>query len=322
MAYFDVFNGDADGICALHQLRLAEPIDSVLITGVKRDIELLKKVHASAGDHITILDISLDKNRNSLLSLLNLGTKVTYIDHHFAGDVPVHPALKAYIDRAPGTCTSSLVDGMLQGRFRIWAVVAAFGDNMGTSAMHLAAPLQLSSKELAVLRELGEYLNYNAYGDNVNDLLFHPAELYRCLHRYYSPFDFMEAEPVFETLKQAFKADMGMAQGLQPTYTYSGGAIYILPDQSWSRRVSGAFGNYLAQTESAIAHAVLIRKREGGYVASVRAPRAHPIGADELCRLFETGGGRKSAAGINDLPENDLPRFLDSFRDAFPVLHA
>jgi hypothetical protein len=36
---YDVFNGDADGICALVQLRLAKPIQSNLITGVKRDIE-------------------------------------------------------------------------------------------------------------------------------------------------------------------------------------------------------------------------------------------------------------------------------------------
>ena len=30
----DVFNGDADGICALQQIRLAEPGESVLVTGV------------------------------------------------------------------------------------------------------------------------------------------------------------------------------------------------------------------------------------------------------------------------------------------------
>ena len=35
MADFDVFNGDADGICALVQLRQVEPRDSKLITGVK-----------------------------------------------------------------------------------------------------------------------------------------------------------------------------------------------------------------------------------------------------------------------------------------------
>ncbi len=43
MAQIDVFNGDADGICALTQLRNAEPLESTLITGVKRDIALVAK---------------------------------------------------------------------------------------------------------------------------------------------------------------------------------------------------------------------------------------------------------------------------------------
>jgi hypothetical protein len=47
MSTYDVFNGDADGICALIQLRLAEPKESILITGVKRDIKLAKQVPAS-----------------------------------------------------------------------------------------------------------------------------------------------------------------------------------------------------------------------------------------------------------------------------------
>jgi len=41
MIHFDVFNGDADGICALTQLRNAQPREAELITGVKRDINLL-----------------------------------------------------------------------------------------------------------------------------------------------------------------------------------------------------------------------------------------------------------------------------------------
>ena len=59
---YDIFNGDADGICALLQLRKAEPRDAVLITGVKRDINLLAKVDAAAGDQITVLDVSMDTN--------------------------------------------------------------------------------------------------------------------------------------------------------------------------------------------------------------------------------------------------------------------
>ena len=54
MHLIDVFNGDADGLCALHQLRLAEPADSELVTGPKRDISLLKRVKAGAGDRITV----------------------------------------------------------------------------------------------------------------------------------------------------------------------------------------------------------------------------------------------------------------------------
>jgi hypothetical protein len=321
MASFDVFNGDADGLCALHQLRLADPRDSVLVTGVKRDIGLLKKVQASSGDHVTALDISLDKNREALQKLLAMGAQVTYVDHHFAADIPDHPALYAVIDRSPGVCTSSLVDGMLDGRFRIWAVVAAFGDNSPGCATRLAASLNLSSDNLDKLGELGSCLNYNAYGDTVDDLFFHPAELYRCLHAYLDPFDFMREEAVFPILKRGYTADMAMARAVQPAWTYLGGVVYVLPDQAWSRRVSGAFGNYLAQAEPGIAHAVLTRKPEGVFGVSVRAPSSQPTGADELCCRFETGGGRKSAAGINNLPEDDLPRFLDSFDESFRPPH-
>lgn len=317
MANFDVFNGDADGICALHQLRLMEPCNSTLVTGAKRDIGLLKEVDATGGDSVLVLDISLDKNREALLSLLTQGAKITYVDHHFAGHVPTHPALRAIIDPAPEVCTSLLVDRMLHGQFRSWAVVAAFGDNLPECASRLATHLHLSYEKLTVLRELGNYLNYNAYGDTVEDLFFHPAELYHRLHAYSDPFDFVKEEAVFKILKEGYITDMAMAQAKLPERTYSGGSAYILPDQTWSRRVSGAFGNYLAQTEPGIAHAVLTYKPDGNYQVSVRAPRLNPTGADDLCYQFATGGGRKSAAGINSLPESDLARFLDHFDAIF-----
>jgi hypothetical protein len=52
-------------------------------------------------------------------------------------------------------------------------------------------------------------------------------------------------------------------------------------------------------------------------VVSVRAPLNNKTGADELCRQFETGGGRKAAAGINHLPETEYTRFLQAFVEAF-----
>lgn len=57
--------------------------------------------------------------------------------------------------------------------------------------------------------------------------------------------------------------------------------------------------------------------KSGGYTVSVRAPLSHPRGADELCTPFETGGGRKNAAGINVLPQTDLAAFVDAFRKAY-----
>ena len=40
---------------------------------------------------------------------------------------------------------------------------------------------------------------------------------------------------------------------------------------------------------------------------------SNKTGADELCMQFPTGGGRKAAAGINDLPADMLQEFIDSF---------
>ena len=114
MAYIDVFNGDADGICALTQLRNAERVESTLITCVKRDIELLEKVTAAAGDKVTVLDVSMDKNRKGVERLLAAGAEVFYVDHHFAGEIPASPKMQAIINEAPDVCTSILVNGHLR----------------------------------------------------------------------------------------------------------------------------------------------------------------------------------------------------------------
>ena len=88
MSHIDVFNGDADGICALTQLRNASPATSVLVTGVKRDIELLERVDAGDGDLVTVLDVSFDKNRAGVKRLLDHGARIFYADHHYAGEIP------------------------------------------------------------------------------------------------------------------------------------------------------------------------------------------------------------------------------------------
>ena len=316
--FYDIFNGDADGICALQQLRLVEPRATVLVTGVKRDVRLLERVAAAPGDDLTVLDISLQTNAADLARLLAAGARIRYFDHHAAGEVPRHAALKTYINTSPDICTSLIVDGYLDGRHRAWAVVAAFGDNLPGPARRAAGGLDLEPAELERLRELGECINYNAYGETVEDLHYHPADLFETLSHYTNPLDFIEGEPVLEVLRSAMADDYDRAAGLEPAAATGATAVFVLPDAAWSRRIQGFFANRLAQRHPKRAHALLVG-RPGGYTVSVRAPMENPRGADRLCSQFETGGGREGAAGINRLPEADYQRFVDAFIKAFPA---
>lgn len=317
MSCFDVFNGDADGICALHQLRLAEPREAELITGVKRDIALLGRVRAAAGDRVTVLDISMDKNREALQGLLDAGVSVQYVDHHFAGEVPVSPLLDAHIDTAADTCTSLLVNQLLEGRHRAWAVTAAFGDNFFDSAHRAAEPLGLSAAQLAALAHLGTLINYNGYGVSESDLHFHPAELYRAIAPFSDPFAFIAESADFAALDRGYGSDIEQARGLPVEIEEDAIAVVMLPDAAWTRRVSGVYGNELARAYPDRAHALATELPDGGYRISVRAPVSNRSGADELCMRFPTGGGRKAAAGINALPADMLEEFISAFRATY-----
>lgn len=318
MTDFDVFNGDADGICALTQLRLAEPRESILITGVKRDIDLLKKVEANRGDRITVLDVSLDKNREDLLRLLGNGAEVFYVDHHFPGEIPEAPGFTSLINEAPEICTSLLVNSHLNGAFAPWAVVGAFGDNLDKSALALASSLALDEVQLEQLKNLGIYINYNGYGPTLEDLHFHPDQLFRLVSAYANPLDFIsDGREHFERLETGYHTDMASAANLPPEKVSSKTAVFILPDQAWARRVSGVFSNDLTNQHPERAHAVLTEKSNGNYLVSVRAPLNNRRGAAELCRSFPTGGGREAAAGINDLPADQLNAFIDAFEAGY-----
>ena len=314
----DVFNGDADGICALVQLRLAQPATSKLVTGVKRDIQLLERLSVQKNDQITVLDISLEKNRTALDRILQQGANVFYVDHHQSGDIPLHPNLKTLINTSANICTSLLVDQYLEGKYRAWAVTAAFGDNLTGSAEQAAHSLSLTTSQLKLLKDLGVCINYNAYGNSVTDLHFAPDALYRELASYVSPFDFMvDNSTVYQKLLTGYANDMIQAQHIKPEYCTDAIAVYILPDEAWARRINGVFGNELANQNPARAHAVLSYNAQGGYQISVRAPLTDNSGADELCSLFTTGGGRKSAAGINHLPLDQLSTFITAFEQKY-----
>ena len=312
MTYYDVFNGDADGICALHQLRLEEPRDAVLVTGAKRDIALLQRVDAKSGDAVSVAS-----NHGALVALLERGVAVQYFDHHFPGELPRHPNFSATIDMSPEVCTGILVDRYLKGKQRLWAAVASFGDDLIEPAHALAASLTLDASQVTSLRELGEALAYNAYGDSEADLIVHPAELYRTIARYANPFAALASEPVIARISQVRREDLALAQRLRPAHELASASIYVLPDAAWSRRVRGALCNELARQNPNRAHAICTPNEEGGYTVSVRAPRAKPSGADTLCRSFASGGGRAAAGGINNLPTQSLPELVRRLEESF-----
>jgi hypothetical protein len=315
---YDVFNGDADGICSLHQLRLAEPApDAVLVTGVKRDIGLLERIQGVKNSIVTVLDISLHVNRGPLQQLLENDNQVLYIDHHFAGELPESPCLTAHIEPQADRCTSLIVDNLLGGKYRLWAICAAFGDNLHPVATKAASDLSLSEEQTGRLREIGELLNYNGYGAQLEDLYFNPDYLYNAVRKYRDPFDFSAESHTLKTLKTGYKNDMELALA-QSVFADSGdNRVYRFPDSPWSRRVSGVFANLKARENPGGAHAMITENSDGTLRISVRAPISDKRGADTLCLTFPSGGGRAAAAGINALPEEMLGEFIDRFNATY-----
>jgi hypothetical protein len=313
---YDIFNGDADGIIALLQLRLAQPIESTLVTGVKRDIALVAQVSPNAGDKLTVLDISMAKNSAALASALDLGARVFYADHHQSGLIPQHANLDAHIDLDANTCTALIIDQLLHGQYHHWAITAAYGDNLIGKADQLAENAGLNESQRQQLKELGTLINYNGYGEKVADLHFHPAELFQRLLAYPSPFDVIaDLDSPFYLLQKGYQADMDLALAIAPRYQSETLSLFELPNSAASRRISGVYGNWLANQAPDVAHAVLTQNStadgaEVSYTVSLRAPLANKQGAGAICSQFATGGGREAAAGINGLPSALLASFI------------
>tara|TARA_Y100000588_G_scaffold65221_1_gene65092 strand:+ start:7449 stop:8411 length:963 start_codon:yes stop_codon:yes gene_type:complete len=311
--HYDVFNGDADGIIALLQLRKAVPKSSKLITGVKRDIKLLQQVaQQSDVSGCTILDISMEKNIDALYDLIEREIPLFYCDHHRTGEVPQADCFTALINLDANTCTSLLINQHLSGRYADWAIVGAYGDNMFANAERLADSIGFNPDERAFLKELGILINFNGYGASVDDLHIGPNELFKKLMQYQSPFDLKhDLNSPYYVLKHGYEADNQFIKSVAPLESSDVSEIYQLPCEPWARRISGVFGNELANLSPDKAHAVLtLNKNKQDYTVSVRAPLNNRIGADEVCCQFPTGGGRKAAAGVNALPKDQVAKFI------------
>jgi hypothetical protein len=127
MRYFDVFNGDADGICALHQLRLADPLDSTLVTGLKRDIALLGSVPAGDGDVVLVLDICARPHRDALQAPSTAAPSTTSTTTSRA-TCRKHPRCTRCSTTPASPARARSCEPLSSRTFAIWAAVGAFGD--------------------------------------------------------------------------------------------------------------------------------------------------------------------------------------------------
>ena len=124
-------------------------------------------------------------------------------------------------------------------------------------------------------------------------------------------------QAIYEQLEAGYLQDMHHAKQVSPELSNAAVAVFILPDQTWARRVSGVFSNDLANLHPDRAHAVLTYTPAGDFQVSVRAPLNNKVNADELCASFPGGGGRKAAAGINHLPTTELATFITKFEQTY-----
>ena len=317
--HYDVFNGDADGILSLLQLRLSDPRPSELISGIKRDIALLERVSLQKASSVTVLDISMDKNRAALNALLTHQIPVTYIDHHKATEPPESAYLTSHINLDANTCTALIVNDQLADQHRLWAITAAYGDNMIASAESLADKENLNDVDRRFLRQLGTLVNYNGYGEKLEDLHIPPVDLYKQLLRYRTPFECRDdTYSPYYTLLAAFEKDQSALSQATTLFDSASLQVVSLPATAAARRMSGTYINDLANLNPSRAHITLVERDLRGeddqvcYTVSVRAPLNNKQGAAAICSQFDTGGGREAAGGINQLPRACIQRLIDT----------
>ena len=209
MTNYDVFNGDTDGIFAWHQLRLAHPREAKIVTGVKRDVNLASRVDSQEGDLVTIMDVSHAKNRKDVQRILDSGAIVEYFDHHDPKELIEHPNITYHINTEPNISTGLIVNSHVKGQNRLWSIATAFGDNHIDLAMNMAKSEGLSDEQVLILKQIGLVVNYNSYGQTVDDLFFSPEEIAEAA-RACGPdiFNFLEQGDIFSTLLENFNADI------------------------------------------------------------------------------------------------------------------
>lgn len=316
MLHYDVFNGDADGIISLHQYRMHFPVAKAeLITGVKRDVELLRHMRLVRHSRITVFDISHKTNASHVDGILSNNNRIVWFDHHDTGIIYPSNMFRLTFDTSPDVCTSMLVDDYVDGLYRPWAITGAFGDNLYQQAQTLNPGF--NDEQMNILKEVGETLNYNGYGNEETDLTVHPKDVYVDLSNYESPFEYRNKSSVYDKIYHQKCADHRELEQSEVVHQSTTGQVISLAESMASVRYSGTYSNHLSQQHPQQAFLILTSVDENHYRVSIRAPLDAPSGANMLAGNFDTGGGRSRAAGINKLPKDKLNMLIDLFEHQF-----
>lgn len=314
--YYDLFNGDADGMISTHMYRTFMPKDSIKFTGMKRDIKLLRHVTKAHDSIITVFDVSLASNDDYVEKILQNNNNIRWFDHHDPGETDFGDRLMAKIDPDPDCCTAILVDKHLDGLYRPWTIAAAFGDNLHKQAEEMNP--NMSQERMDTLRTIGETLNYSGYGNTEDDLLAQPIDIYEDMAQYRNPFNYFRRSRLFHAIHDQMLADKEQLSRSTVLFDEEFGMVVQLPSSVASSRYSGIYSNDLAMSDPDKAFAIVTANGED-FKVSIRAPINRPTGAVTLANQFPTGGGREKAAGINVLPQDKIHEFYSGFSDIFNV---
>ena len=315
MKYYDFFNGDADGIISLHQYRMHYPQNSELFTGVKRDVKLLRHCVDIKKSKFTVFDISLLSNADYVKPILENQNTIRWFDHHEPGDTELGENFEIFVDADPNCCTNILVDKFLEGLYRPWTICGAYGDNLHEQAEKLNPCFDESS--MSQLKEIGETLNYNGYGNEPLDLTVHPKEVYLDLKNYESPFEYRKKSKTYNKIHTQMKSDEAELSSSEILHDTKTGKVILLPNTRASIRYSGIYSNEQTTNNPDKAFAILTLVDGRNYRISIRSPKTNPYGASKLALQFPTGGGREKAAGVNELPISELNQFIEKFEEVY-----
>lgn len=303
-----------------HLFYLAGVTPRLRITGLKRDLALLKKLPQDHAGPVIGFDLAFGPNAEAAQAFLAKGHQpLAWFDHHEPGPLPQSPRFTPFIQAQKGLCTAMIVNATLGQAFPLWAAMAAYGDNVTGAAEAMLAAQGVAKDQAEAIAETGRLLNYNAYGEE-KDTLFAPLTLAEGLMAFESALDFIAQSPWIPALRAQWQADEAHFAALKPWRENASARVYVLDDAPWARRFAASWVNALSRSRPDLASAILTPDGTQHFTVSLRAPKTGPHAHFEASRFasaWPKGGGRPQAAGINALPVSEAERLANSFLAEF-----